>query len=74
MVSLDAYWAHVHIATYDRQYVEFLSGCQPSTNGAFMEMTECGPFDLRVWSGDEGLELFLKYVEALMLGTSSICL
>ncbi len=61
-------WAHINIATYDQQYLAFLSGSQPSTaDDAFMEMVEYGPFDLRVWSGD-GLEMFLKYVGALMLG------
>ena len=68
MVSLDGYWAHINIATYDQQYLAFLSGSQPSTaDDAFMEMVEYGPFDLRVWSGD-GLGIFLKYVGALMLG------
>lgn len=73
MVSLDGYWAHINIATYDRDYVEFLSGLQPSAaGGTFMEMVEYGPFDLRVWSGkglENGLETFLIYVGALMLGT-----
>ena len=76
MVSLDGYWAYINTATYDRQYLAFLSGNQPSTaNDAFMEMVEYGPFDLRMWSSD-GLEMFLKYVGALMLGKdgSKICL
>ena len=69
MVSLDGYWAHINIATYDGKYVEFLSGIQPTTdNDAFMEMLEYGPLDLRRWSND-GLEKFLTFVGALMLGT-----
>lgn len=69
MVSLDGYWAHINIATYDRQYLDFLSGIQPPTDSdAFLKMLEYGPFDLRVWSGD-GLKSFLTYVGALMLGT-----
>ena len=70
MVSLDGYWAHINVAIYDRQYLDFLSGDPPSTaNHAFMEMLEHGPFDLRIWPGQNGLEIFLKYVGALMLGT-----
>lgn len=69
MVSLDGYWAHINIATYDRQYLDFLSGSQPTTDSdAFMEMLEYGPLDLRVWSG-KGLESFFTYVGPLMLGT-----
>ena len=69
MVSLDGYRAHINIATYDRRYLDFLSGIQPTTESdAFMDMVEYGPLDLRVWSG-EGLELFFTYVGALMLGT-----
>ena len=68
MVSLDGYYAYINIATYDRQYVEFLSGCQPlADDDAFMEMVEYGSFDLRVWSGDD-FEMFLTHVGALMLG------
>ncbi len=71
MVSLDDYWAHINIATYDSQYVKFLSGGQPSPDDDFMVMKEYGPFDLRVWTGKHGrgLGLFLQYVGALMLGT-----
>ena len=69
MVSQDGYWAFINIATYNRRYVEFLSGSEPSAAGdAFMEMREYGTFDLRIWSGN-GLELFLQYVGALMIGT-----
>ena len=68
MVSQDSYYGYINIATYDRQYVEFLSGREPSPgDDAFMEMIEYGPFDLRVWSG-KGLEMFLTHVGALMLG------
>ena len=66
MVSLDGYRAYINIATYDRQYVDFLLGGQPSANDAFMEMKEYGYFDLRQWSG-QGLGLFLRCVGALML-------
>ncbi len=71
MISLDGYWGHINIATYDWEYVKFLSGSQPSANGTFMEMKEYGRFDLRTWSDSSGngLESFLKYVGALMLGT-----
>ena len=69
MVSLDGYWAHINIATYDRRYLDFLSGAQPHTE-AFMEMTEYGTFDLRVWE-PSGLGLFLRSVGALMLGKST---
>lgn len=69
MLSLDGYFAYINIATYDRKYVEFLSGSQPSAvDDTFMEMVEYGSFDLRVWSG-VGLEMFLTHVGALMLGT-----
>lgn len=68
MVSLDGYWAHINIATYDRQYLDFLSGTEPSNpNDAFMEMSEYGSFDLRVWSST-GLKAFLELIGALMLG------
>lgn len=66
MVSMDGYYAYINIATYDRQYLEFLSGSEPSGTDALMEMAEYGRFDLRLWSGN-GLERFLKYVGALML-------
>ena len=70
MVSLDGYYAYVNIATYDRKYVEFLSGSHRSNfDNAFMKMVEYGFYDLRVWSGNNGLELFLKHVGALMLGS-----
>lgn len=70
MISLDGYYAYINIAIYDRQYLEFLSGHKPSAaDDAFMEMTEYGVFDLRVWSGVGGLEKFLNYVGVLMLGT-----
>lgn len=69
MVSLDGYWAYINVATYDRQYLDFLSGDEPSSaNDAFMEMREHGPFDLPKWSGQDGLGIFLKYVGAFMLG------
>ena len=69
IVSLDGYWAYINVATYDRQYLDFLSGDEPSSaNDAFMEMREHGPFDLRKWSGQDGLGTFLKYVGAFMLG------
>ncbi|KAL9127655.1 MAG: hypothetical protein Q9175_007689 [Cornicularia normoerica] len=75
MVSLDGHYAYINIATYDRQYVKFLSGSQPSAaDDAFMDMVEYGRFDLRVWrdSGEDvGLGSFLKHVGALMLGTAS---
>ena len=68
MISLDGYWAHINIATYDRQYLDFLSGTEPATgNDAFMEMVEYGSFDLRRWS-PTGLGSFLELVGALMLG------
>ena len=68
-MSLDGYRAHINIATYDRQYLDFLSGIPPTTDSdAFMEMVEYGALDLRVRS-DNGLESFLTYVGALMLGT-----
>lgn len=71
MLSLDGYFAYINIATYDRQYVKFLSGSQTAgVDDTFMKMVEYGPFDLRVWSG-EGLEMFLTHVGALMLGTFS---
>ena len=69
MVSLDGYWAHINIATYDRRYLGFLSGAKPHTE-AFMEITEYGTFDLRVWEPN-GLGLFLMSVGALMLGKST---
>ncbi len=66
MISLDGYFAYINIATYDQQYVKFLSGHEPSNpDDAFMLMTEYGPFDLRTWT--RGLESFLKYVGALMV-------
>ena len=64
MASLDGCWVHVAIATYDRTYVDFLTGSQPSTKDAFMEMDEYGPFDLRD-------EVSLEHVGALMLGVPS---
>lgn len=68
MISLDGYYAYINFAIYDRQYVEFLSGHEPSAaDDAFMEMVQYGPYDLRVWSGN-GLEQFLQHVGALMLG------
>lgn len=70
MISLDGYLAYINIATYDRQYVDFLSGSQPSTDDdAFMEIREYGSFDLRKWS-PKGLEMFLTHVGALMLDTA----
>lgn len=68
MISLDGYRAYINIATYDRPYLDFLSGTEPSTgNDAFLDMVEYGPFDLRVWSSN-GLGFFLELVGALMLG------
>lgn len=68
MVSLDGYHAFITIATYDQEYLDFLSGSQHSaSDDAFMEMDEYGQFDLRKWSGNN-LEMFLQHVGALMLG------
>ena len=70
MVSLDGHWAHINIAIYDRQYLDFLGGTPSRHHGkdGFMEMFEYGPFDLRRWS-DPGLGMFLEYVGALILET-----
>ena len=41
MVSLDGYQAHINIATYDRHYLDYLSGGAPAiSNYGFMEMDE----------------------------------
>ena len=69
MISMDGYLAHINIAIYDRQYLDFLSGSSPRTdNDGFMKMSEYGPFDLRQWL-PRGMGLFLEYVGALMLDT-----
>lgn len=69
MMSQDGFLAFINIATYGQEYLNFLSGGEPSDcDDGFMTMIEYGPFDLRLWKGPagDGLGMFLQYAGALM--------
>lgn len=66
MISMAGYEGYLTIATYSKRYVDFLYDELLDGNSAFMTMQEYGPFDLKTFSGQDGLESFLKCIAVLM--------
>ena len=66
MISMGGYEGYITIATYGKRYVDFLYDELLGGNPAYMTMHEYGPFDLTVFSGQDGLESFLKCIAVLM--------
>ena len=61
---MGGYEGYITIASYDEQYVDFLSDKVPAAGyDSFMTMTEYGPFDLRRFPS---LERFLIYIAVLI--------
>ncbi|KAL6715205.1 hypothetical protein ACLMJK_007469 [Lecanora helva] len=66
MISMGGYQGYITIATYDHDYVKYLSG--HSKSKSFMDMHEYGPFDLRRLGEMklflENIGTFMRYREA----------
>ncbi len=66
MVSMESYQAFIIVATYDQEYVDYLSMRPDTEYSGFMTMISSKPFDLRIWS--EQMEYFFRDVATLMGG------
>ena len=68
MVSMGGYEGYITVATYEKNYVDFLYDEPQKGEPSFMLMQEYGPFDLRICSSsaDDGLDAFLKAIATFM--------
>ena len=68
MVSMGGYEGYITVATYEKNYVDFLYDEPAKGAPSFMLMQEYGPFDLRSCcsSAYDDLDAFLKAIAILM--------
>ena len=68
MVSMGGYKGYITVATYEKNYIDFLYDEPQKGAPSFMLMQEYGPFDLRSCSStaDDGLDAFLKAIAIFM--------
>ena len=65
---MGGYEGYITIATYGKRYEDFLYDELLDSKSTYMKMHEYGPFNLKIFSGQDGLGSFLKCIAVLMEG------